>query len=182
LLAAVLAGALWIGLDSITSRYGELTAEDALVRDGRLIVFRDTIRMIQSNPGGIGVGQYQDRFRAYQTYHPDQLFDHAHNDYLETIAEWGTPIAPVFWIAIGFIFISAIRAFLGPGPPEHRGILLACIGAIFSILIHSLTDFNLQIPSNAMLFFAYVGLASAYALRQKSDMTANARDALIAFR
>jgi len=59
---------------------------------------------------------------------------------------------------------------------------MACIGAIFSILIHSLTDFNLQIPSNAMLFFAYVGLASAYALRQKSDTTANARDALIAFR
>ncbi len=30
-----------------------------------------------------------------------------------------------------------------------------------SILLHSLTDFNLQIPSNAMLFFTFVGISLA---------------------
>jgi hypothetical protein len=27
--------------------------------------------------------------------------------------------------------------------------------------VHSLTDFNLQIPSNAMLFFTFAGIGSA---------------------
>jgi hypothetical protein len=36
--------------------------------------------------------------------------------------------------------------------PETRGILLACIGSLCSILIHSFTDFNLQIPSNVCCF------------------------------
>ena len=126
--------------------------------------------MISANPFGVGTGQYQDRFRQYQTFHPDLLFDHAHNDYLETMAEWGTPAALAFWCFIMFVFVSAVRAFLGPGPPERRGILLACIGAIFSILVHSLTDFNLQIPSNAMLFFTFVGIAAAYSFHQRSKL------------
>src|SRR4030095_10720061 len=153
---------MWIGLDSITVRYAELVAEDAIVRDGRLVVFQDTVRMIMRNPYGLGTGQYQDRFREYQTYRLEQLFDHAHNDYLETMAEWGVPIAVAFWIVIGSTLVFAIRAFLGPAPPQTRGVLLACIGAIVSILLHSLTDFNLQIPSNVMLFFSFVGIAIAY--------------------
>jgi O-antigen ligase len=118
--------------------------------------------MISESPQGVGVGHFQDRFRQYQTFHPEYLFDHAHNDFLETIAEWGIPAAVGFWGFIMFVLVSAVRTFLGPGPSETRGILLACIGAIFSILVHSLADFNLQIPSNAMLFFTFIGIAAAY--------------------
>ncbi len=50
---------------------------------------------------------------------------------------------------------------------NRRGILLACTGAIFSILVHSFTDFNLQIPSNAMLFFTFVGISLALPLPEK---------------
>jgi hypothetical protein len=170
LLVLVTAGALWIGLDVIVARYSGLVGEEAILREGRVLVFRDTIHMITANPSGIGTGHYQDRFREYQTFKPELLFDHAHNDYLETMAEWGTPVAMGFWCFILFVLVSAIRAFWGPGPPERRGILLACIGAIFSILVHSLADFNLQIPSNAMLFFTFVGIAAAYSFHKSSEL------------
>ena len=162
----VMAGALWIGVDVIAERFALLLEpEDAALRDGRLIVFWDTARMIASNPAGIGVGYYQDRFRGYQTFRPDLLFDHAHNDYLETAAEWGIPLAALFWSFVLFVLCRSVRAFLSNRSPERCGILIACIGAIFSILIHSLTDFNLQIPSNAMLFFTFVGIALAMSSR-----------------
>jgi O-antigen ligase len=125
--------------------------------------------MILAHPFGVGIGNYQDRFREYQTYRPDLLFDHAHNDYLETTAEWGTPIAIVFWTLIGFTLVRAIRLFVSVDSAEHQGILLACIGAMFSILLHSLADFNLQIPSNAMLFFAFVGISLATTQGQVSS-------------
>ena len=57
------------------------------------------------------------------------------------------------------------------GCVEQRGILLVCIGAIFTILVHSLTDFNLQIPSNAMLFFTFIGISLALPLPEKEQAT-----------
>jgi O-antigen ligase len=161
LLALVLAGSLWIGVDAIVQRYAELAGEDALLKEGRVIVFRDAVRMIAANPLGVGAGKFQDRYRAFQTFHPDLLFEHAHNDYLETAAEWGIPAAAAFWSFIAFVLVRAVRLFRSSRSPERRGILLACIGAMFSILVHSLTDFNLQIPSNAMLFFTFVGISLA---------------------
>jgi hypothetical protein len=162
MLGLVTAGALWIGIDVIVQRYSELSGgEDAIVREGRIVLFSDTVRMIRANPWGVGIGKYEDRFREYQTVHPERLFDHAHNDYLETAAEWGIAVASAFWVFLFAVLIRAVRLFVSLESPEQRGILLACVGSIFSILVHSLTDFNLQIPSNAMLFFTFVGISLA---------------------
>ncbi len=162
--ALVTAGAMWIGVDSVVQRYSDLMVNDGLLRQARLMIFRDVNRMIMTNPLGVGVGNFQDRFRQYQTFRPDLLFDHAHNDYLETAAEWGLPVAIAFWSVIVFAAVRAVRLFALAQSPEQGGILLACIGAILAILIHSLMDFNLQIPSNAMLFFTFVGISLAMPL------------------
>jgi len=159
MLGLVVAGAIWVGTDVVVQRYSELLGEDAILHDGRMIVFSDTARMIRANPFGVGIGKYQDRFREYQTFRPDLLFDHAHNEYLETAAEWGVPWAIAFWIFVFCTVVRAVRLFVSVGSPEERGILLACIGGVLSILLHSLTDFNLQIPSNAMLFFTLLGIS-----------------------
>jgi hypothetical protein len=51
-------------------------------------------------------------------------------------------------------------------------------GGIFAMLVHSIFDFNLQVPSNALLFLLLVGVASnvaamvpreAVAHQQRSD-------------
>ena len=171
LLGMVMAGALWIGIDVIVERYAQLLEEDAVLDEGRIIVFRDTLRMISENPWGVGPGNYRDAFRQYQTFRPNMLFDHAHNDYLETAAEWGIPLAVLFWGFVLFVLGRSVRAVVSISSPERRGILLACIGAIFSILLHSLTDFNLQIPSNAMLFSSFVGIALAMSSRTEESPT-----------
>jgi putative inorganic carbon (HCO3(-)) transporter len=162
--ALVAVGALWIGVDSVVQRYSELMVGDGFFRQSRVMIFRDVTRMIAANPLGIGVDNFHDRFREYQTFHPDLLFDHAHNDYLETAAEWGLPVAMAFWSFIVFTAARAVRLFVSVQSPEQQGILLACIGAILAILVHSLMDFNLQIPSNAMLFFTFVGISLAMPL------------------
>lgn len=161
MLTAIVTGALWIGIDDIAQRYSQVATEDAIVHEGRLFVFQDELRMIAAHTNGVGTGNFPDRFREYQTFHPDWFFDHAHNDYLETAAEWGLPVAAAFWSFLIFVVIRTVRLFMSTDSADERGILLACAGAVFSILLHSLTDFNLQIPSNAMLFFAFVGITFA---------------------
>jgi putative inorganic carbon (hco3(-)) transporter len=165
----VMAGALWIGIDSIVQRYSELSSEEAVLQEGRLIIYRDALRMIAANPGGVGSGNFRDGYREYQTWQLDELVDHAHNDYLETAAEWGLPVAAAFWSFLIFVVIRGVRLFVSVDSPEQRGILLACTGAIFSILVHSLADFNLQIPSNAMLFFTFVGISLALPLKEAKN-------------
>ena len=159
-LCLVLAGTMWMGMGVVVERYSHLVAGGNTVSQ-RLTVFADTIRMIRDNPLGIGPGAYADQFRRYQSADHALLFDHAHNDYLETAAEWGLPVAVAVWAFVFLVFARAIRAFLATRQRERRGILLAVIGGILSILVHSLADFNLQIPSNAMLFSAYIGIAAA---------------------
>jgi O-antigen ligase len=134
-----------------------------------MIIFRDAIRMIQANPLGVGPGNFQDIYRRYQTFQLNALIDHAHNDYLESAAEWGLPIASIFWTVLMFILFRTVRLFLSLRSSQQNGVALACIGAIFSILLHSLADFNLQIPSNAMLFFTLVGIAMALPFRMADD-------------
>ena len=154
-------GTLWIGMNNVLARYGELLDRDAVSRAGRLNLAIDTVKMIKANPMGIGAGKYQDVFRRYQTFHSESLFEHAHNDYLETTAEWSIPVSLIFWSGVALILMLAVRAFASERASEQRGVLLACAGAIVAILIHSVTDFNLQIPSNAILFFSFLGIGLA---------------------
>lgn len=167
LLGLVLAGMFWIGVDAIVEHYAELGGPEAIVNNARLTIDKDTIEMIQHFPQGVGIGKYEDAFRRFQTTHPELLFDHAHNDYLETTAEWGLPIAACFWIVILAIFVSLVRLLMMTESVETEGILLACTGAMFTILIHSLADFNLQIPSNAIIFFSFFGISMAMLFRNR---------------
>jgi O-antigen ligase len=156
----ILAGALWLGIDVVLERYNLLLQEEALLREGRTLVFRDTLRMIRDMPLGVGFGNYADKFRQYQTAHPEVLFDHAHNDYLEMAAEWGVLPAAAFWAAVAWVFWRGMKIVrLRHIASEPRGILLACTAATFALSLHSLTDFNLQIPSNGMLFFTLIGIS-----------------------
>jgi hypothetical protein len=46
------------------------------------------------------------------------------------------------------------------GDPYLAGLALGSVAGIFSILVHSLFDFNLQLPSNALLFLFLSAVAS----------------------
>jgi len=165
-LGLVLAGIMWIGVDVVVDRYGQLitTSESAESAGSRMGVYHDTLKMISENPLGVGHGKYQDIFRRYQSGDAEMLFDHTHNDYLETAAEWGILPAAIFWFLIFAALARAIRLFFTIESTTQRGILLSCIGGIVALLIHSLADFNLQIPVNATLFFALVGVTIAFPL------------------
>jgi O-antigen ligase len=173
LLCLAAAGVLWIGIDVIIARYGELMTANALSETDRRIVLRDTLRLTRAFPWGVGIGRYGDVFREFQTYHPELFYDHAHNDYLETAAEWGMAPALGFWVCVLSVFTKLVQRLVVTTSCEEQGVLLACVAAIFAILIHSLGDFNLQIPSNAILFFSFVGvgLGILYPVRPTSPPT-----------
>ncbi len=155
LLFVTLGMGAWVGMEALIGRFGNLDFD-------RPVVYADTLELISHAPIlGTGPGMYRWRFRPHQSIEPGSWFDHAHNDYLESAVDWGIPLALFFWGFVLWRFWRSIVTFLGSADPWRRGIGLGCAGAIFSILVHSLVDFNLQIPVNLMIFSVILGLSWA---------------------
>ncbi|HLY63855.1 MAG TPA: O-antigen ligase family protein [Terriglobia bacterium] len=122
----------------------------------------DTLLILRDHPlTGTGVGSFATAFPQYQTVAGDPVWDHAHNDYAEALAETGV-IGGVLILGALAIFLKRISRYLGAGPKNVAGWMQlgAAIG-VLGILIHSFFDFNLRIPANAAWFAVCCGLAFA---------------------
>ncbi len=135
----------------------------------------DTLRLFRDHPiTGTGVGSFATAFPPYQTVPGDAIWEHAHNDYAEGLAETGM-IGGVLIFGALLIFLRGAYRNLGAGPRHVAGWMQlgATIGSL-GIVIHSLFDFNLRIPANAAWFalccgIALVGVQSAhYAMPMRS--------------
>jgi len=63
------------------------------------------------------------------------------------------------WLAFFLLFLaSSVRALLTRRSRYSIFLGASGLAAIVALLVHSLADFNLQIPANAMLLFLIMGL------------------------
>jgi len=151
--------ALWIGLGPVLDRYELLGQRGYFESEGRLALWRDVWRLVRDYPlAGIGLGTFATGFQRYQTTHVGSLVDHAHSDYLEFAAELGLVGAALVFVPILFLWLRMCWVFVTNPNPHRRAVLLGCIGSTLAILIHGVTDFNLQIPANALVFAVILGI------------------------
>ena len=82
-----------------------------------------------------------------------------HNDYLHFTAEVGLPLVFIFlWLAAVF-YRRGLQKLRHPSR-LIRGITLGALAGVTAILVHSISDFNLHIPANALLFTVLAALAT----------------------
>ena len=153
--------AVWIGLEPVISRFQALAPSSAEDPAGRAVLWKQVSGMIRDYPAvGTGLGTFELTFRRYQTTTLDSVIPHAHNDYLEVTTDTGILGAALLFIPIILLLFKMIRAYVDARNPYRRSVLLACIGGSAALLIHSVADFNLQIPANALLFAVVLGIGS----------------------
>lgn len=161
---AIMLGLLsWLGstevLDRIVSVHQEAHTE--LSGGIRLGIDRDAMKMFTRRPVmGWGLGTFPVIYPQFRSFYTNHVIDHAHNDYVELLTETGSlGIAILAWF-LYVVFRSAARK-LKDGPKDVNALVaLAALLGISGILIHSLVDFNLQIPANALLFYLLCTVAS----------------------
>ncbi|GAK57254.1 hypothetical protein U27_04219 [Candidatus Vecturithrix granuli] len=143
-----------IGWDLILSRFqtlADLTTEQSF--QFRQEVWKGTLYMFGDFPVlGTGLGTFARIFPQYQTFPSDITFFYTENDYLQMLAETGiigTGLA--MWIGAMFFF-TTLRAWKERQSRWSIILVTGGISAISSLLLHSCIDFNLHIPSNALLF------------------------------
>jgi O-antigen ligase len=163
---AIVVGVIWIGAEAVINRAAQsidAPAPSQMSFFGRNWVWRDTWAMFASNPVlGVGLGAYETVYPIYTHSNGYLLVQYAHNDYLQLLSDAGIVggIAGVWFLVL--LFRAIARGTRSPDP-LMSGLALGCGGGIFSILVHSLFDFNLQIPSNCLLFLLLTAVVSVIA-------------------
>ena len=118
----------------------------------RMVAWGGVVDMIGDYPLlGTGPGTFPIIFTQYQPPGLSRHFTKAHNDYLHFTSETGLLLIPIIiWMIIAFYK----RGFYKLRYPSRlvRGTTLGAMSGITAILVHSVSDFNLHIPANALLF------------------------------
>ncbi len=159
----LLAGAMvtWLGIGRALERFSKFEAlEVSAARRAELV--KDSWRIFLDHPwAGTGLGTLAVVYPRYESLYDGKVVNHAHNDYVEALAETGVFGALCCLLFVLLLIRSALANLRSSRSSldfaMHLGALVACVG----LLTHSWTDFNLHIPSNALLFFLQAALASS---------------------
>jgi len=127
----------------------------------RVMVWKGAVEVIEEYPFlGTGPGTFTTVYTQYQPPGVTPRYFKAHNDYLHFIAEVGLPlIAVILWMLIA-LYRKGFRKMQNPSRLV-RGITIGAMSGITAILVHSIGDFNLHIPANALLFTVLAALVAA---------------------
>jgi O-antigen ligase len=127
----------------------------------RMIAWKGVLKMIEDYPLlGSGPGTFATVFTQYQPPGLAAYYNMAHNDYLHFISEIGLVLVVIIiWMGIS-LYRKGFEKLKNPSRLV-RATTLGAMTGITAILIHSIVDFNLHIPANAILFTILVAIVIA---------------------
>lgn len=101
---------------------------------------------------GTGLGSFEDVYRLYEN--PDTVtttyVNHAHNDYLQAIVEFGLPGTIILLAGVILILILFVRVWTQQ-VDEHRRLRRAAATALLVLILHSFVDYPGRRPAIACL-------------------------------
>mgnify|MGYP001597964892 FL=1 len=131
---------------------------------GRVAMWQSSIKMIQVHPFlGSGLNNFYLLFPKFQVSKFNEVLPNrrpmqVHNDYIQLAVEVGIlGLAAFLWIVVRYMKygMSIIKS------NRDKWLTSGLVCGIIALLIHSLTDFGLQMPTPAMMMWAFMGITVA---------------------
>lgn len=146
---------LYIGIDPLIDRFYKVDMDSKV----RFIIWSDTFKIFRDfSLTGTGLGTFVYIYPLYSSRNISYICDHAHNDYLEYLSEIGIIGMSLFLIFL----ILYLKIIFSKNKSEKQNIFsYAILSSILTMAAHSVFDFNLHIPSNALTLSAVFGLGYA---------------------
>lgn len=139
----------WLGLSE-----GALDTSTAY----RISMYRSGALILADFPlFGIGLGGFEEAFRAYQDRIVVGIVEHVHSSWFEIALETGL-------LAFAAFCASVIKplSLLGWRLMSAKGagwaVAAGCFGAALAMILHGFVEFSFQIPAAAVLFIVLLGM------------------------
>jgi O-antigen ligase len=130
----------------------------------RLRMWRDALRLAGSSPWlGSGFGAFEDALPRFKTAAGELLVAHAESDYIELLAESGGVGLVLVIAGVALVLRRGLEGALGASQRLARGLAAGALAGLVALLVHSAFDFNLRIPSNALVASGLVAVVLAAA-------------------
>jgi O-antigen ligase len=150
ILGLALLWAAWIGLDTVISRFFDVSENFEL----RWEMWTNTFQIIKDFPlFGSGLGTFTYVFPPYRSIHLEGIASHAENDFLQLVSEVGVIGAGMLLVPFLLLLpraFAGIRNLSSEHPKRYIGI--GAMVGILGLMFHSIVERNIQIPANAFLF------------------------------
>src|SRR5579859_4482788 len=159
----------WLGANRVLDRFSSYRA-DELTANRRITMLKGTWHVFLDHPLiGCGLGTLVTVYPRYEPYYDGKIVDHAHNDYVEALAETGIAggicglAFLLLWLREARMRLVREQTFFSKA--IHAAGVTACTG----MAVHSFVDFNLHIPANGLVFLVVVALSAAPVLERKKN-------------
>lgn len=151
-----------LGGERVVSRFEQVRDEVELQSDQRMnrgTIWNITTDLIKEHPIiGVGFGAYPVAITRFDHSNGSWPLEEAHNEYLEILANGGAVGFALFGMFLILVGKRALRN-LKVVRPADRWLCFGAVLGLFAVLVHSLVDFGLHIPINALLFVILVVVA-----------------------
>jgi O-antigen ligase len=162
-LTIVVALLIWIGGGELSRRISTVgMSHSEISADVRFNIDRDGFRMFLKKPVlGWGLGAFPVVYPQFRTFYTNFFVNEAHNDYLQLLVEMGLlGFGTMLWFLLT-LYSRALKKIRNWTSEMSGATALACVLGLSGILVHSVFDFNMQIPANAALFYVLCTIAAA---------------------
>ena len=161
---AIVAGLLFVGLVAGRVALLRFVASDARdLRGGtRLELWKTSLDAWTQFPWvGSGLGSFPDAFRRVQPRELNFLVEQAHSDSLQLLVTGGAVGAFFGVLLYASLFIVLFRAWHSQRHREESAMVLAGIGALFSLMLHGIVEYNMSIPAIPAVLACVLGMSLA---------------------
>jgi O-antigen ligase len=164
---------VWLGAGRALERF-EAYQKLEVSQARRAEMLRDSWRIFLDHPLlGTGLGTLEAVFPRYETLYDGTIVNHSHNDYVELLAETGAIGGLICACFLMLLLGGAWRRIAGAKNAIDLALHIGALSACCALLAHSFVDFNLHIPSNALLFLLQSALATSTLAPAERHMARN---------
>ena len=159
--------AMFAGIDATLQRF----SMDKILASERPVFWSNSLEIVSDYPVmGSGLGTFASIYPAYEKNGiKGHRLEHAHNDCLEYLSELGVVGMALLLGGILMMLIPAFLIWRVRNRPFVKGVGLGGVVAVLAILIHGITDFNLHIPANMVLFSVVLSLTVVVCFYKASE-------------
>lgn len=165
-LIALILGVIALGGLDATLRRWQYFDQEFSWRNPRLLAARVCVEMLPASGWlGFGPGAFKTAFPFFNrdtTAATNGVWLQAHQDYLQTLVEWGW-LGAAAWAGLAFGALARLAgrhdSRRSPKSASDRSVRLALAAGLLAVLLHALADFPLQIASIQLYLAVVVGLA-----------------------